>query len=77
MTSSVRLAAVGYQAGYPIDDLLRRVADRLRANGVWLAGVLQENTASSAGRVSLAPAGPNSTTRSWYLPRAASLATLT
>src|SRR5215471_4059747 len=52
MTSSVRLAAIGYQAGYPIDDLLRRVADRLRAKDVCLAGVLQENTASSVGRCS-------------------------
>lgn len=51
-SGKIRLAAIGYEAGFPIDELLRRVADRLRANGVCLAGVLQENTAGSAGRCS-------------------------
>ncbi len=52
MTTPVRLAAIGYQAGFPIDELLRHIVTRLRDNGVCLAGVLQENTAGSAGRCS-------------------------
>ena len=37
---TVRLAAIGYQAGFQIDDFLRRVADRLRADRVSLGGDL-------------------------------------
>ena len=39
----MRLAAIAYEAGLPIDDFLWRVAERLRAQGVVLAGALQEN----------------------------------
>lgn len=46
---TVRLAAIGYQSGFPIDDLLSSVAKRLRAEGVGLAGALQENVAGAAG----------------------------
>jgi hypothetical protein len=51
MTTSgaVRLAAIGYQAGFKIDDFLRRVADRLRADHVSLGGALQENTGGGEG----------------------------
>ena len=49
---SIRLAAIQYGTGFPIDDLLHRVSGRLRANGVGLAGVLQENTAGAPGRCS-------------------------
>ena len=52
MTNSVRLAAIGYEAGFPIDDLLRRVADRLRADQVALAGALQENIGGIPGQCS-------------------------
>lgn len=52
MTASVRLAAIGYQAGFPIDDLLRRVAERLRAERVALAGALQENIGGIPGQCS-------------------------
>ncbi|MBI3702828.1 MAG: DUF2478 domain-containing protein [Rhizobiales bacterium] len=50
MTSSgtVRLAAIGFQSGFKIDDFLRRVADRLRADRVILGGTLQENTGGGA-----------------------------
>ena len=50
MTSSgtVRLAAIGFQSGFKIDDFLRRVADRLRADQVNLGGTLQENTGGGA-----------------------------
>jgi hypothetical protein len=49
MTGSVRLAAVAYDAGFRIDDFLARVADRLRADRINLAGVLQENAGNAAG----------------------------
>ena len=52
MTTSVRLAAIGYESGFPIDDLLRRVADRLRADHVALAGALQENIGGIPGQCS-------------------------
>ena len=52
MSGPVRLAAVGYQAGFPIDELLRRAADRLRADRVGLAGTLQENTGGAEGQCS-------------------------
>jgi hypothetical protein len=46
MTASgtVRIAAIGYQAGFEIDDFLRSVTNRLRADHVSLGGTLQENT---------------------------------
>jgi hypothetical protein len=46
---TVRLAAIGYQSGFKIDDLLRRVTGRLRADQVRLGGTLQENTGGGAG----------------------------
>ncbi len=49
---TIRLAAIRYETGFPIDDFLHLVADRLRANDVDLAGVLQENTAGAPGRCS-------------------------
>lgn len=51
MTTSgaVRLAAIGYQTGFKIDDFLRRVVDRLRADHVSLGGALQENTGGGEG----------------------------
>lgn len=52
MSGTVRLAAIGYQAGFPIDDLLRRVAERLRADRVGLAGALQENVGGIPGQCS-------------------------
>ena len=54
MTSSgtVRLAAVAYQAGFQIDEFQRRIADRLRADGVGLGGALQENTGGAPGQCS-------------------------
>jgi len=45
---TVRLAAVVYDAGFKIDDFLTRAADRLRADRVNMAGVLQENAATTA-----------------------------
>ena len=45
---TVWLAAVVYNAGFGIDDFLTRVADRLRADGINLAGVLQENARDGA-----------------------------
>lgn len=52
ISGPVRLAAIGYQAGFPIDDLLRRVADRLRADRIGLAGALQENVGGIPGQCS-------------------------
>ena len=46
---TVRLAAIGYQSGFKIDDLLRRVTGRLRADQVRLGGTLQENTGGGVG----------------------------
>ena len=52
MSGTVRLAAIGYKAGFPIDDLLRRVADRLRTDRISLAGALQENIGGIPGQCS-------------------------
>lgn len=49
MTGAVRLAAVIYQAGFQIDDFLTGAADRLRADRINMAGVLQENARDGAG----------------------------
>ena len=49
ITGTVRLAAIVYDAGFKIDDLLTRIADRLRADRVNLAGVLQENAGDGDG----------------------------
>ena len=49
LTGGVRLAAVVYESGFKIDDFLTRLANRLRADQVKLAGVLQENTGDVAG----------------------------
>lgn|GEM_PF-215133 len=48
----VQLAAVGYEAGFHIDEFLRRVADRLRTDGIGLAGALQENAGGIPGQCS-------------------------
>ena len=52
MSTAVRLAAIAYEAGFPIDELLWRVAERLRAQGVVLAGALQENVGGLPGQCS-------------------------
>ena len=52
MSLPVRLAAVAYAAGFPIDELLWRVAERLRAQRVVLAGTLQENVGGLPGQCS-------------------------
>ena len=49
ITATVRLAAVVYNAGFKIDDLLARAAARLRADGINMAGVLQENAGDATG----------------------------
>ncbi len=49
LTGSIKLAAVVYESGFKIDDFLNRLADRLRADRVKVAGVLQENTRDVAG----------------------------
>ena len=49
ISGTVRLAAIGYQSGFKIDDLLRRVTGRLRADHIRLGGTLQENTGGGAG----------------------------
>ncbi len=46
---TVRLAAVVYDAGFGIDDFLTRVADRLHADRINLAGVLRKNARDDAG----------------------------
>ena len=52
ITGSIRLAAIVYEAGFPIDEFLARVADLLRAEHVQLGGALQENLPGDAGRCS-------------------------
>lgn len=42
--SMVTLAAILYETGFPIDRFVVAVATTLRAEGVRLAGVIQENT---------------------------------
>jgi len=49
ITGSARLAAIVYDAGFKIDDLLSRIAERLRADHIKMAGVLQENTGDADG----------------------------
>ena len=49
LSGAVRLAAIGYQAGFKIDDFLRRIIDRLRADHISLSGALQENTGGGEG----------------------------
>jgi len=51
ITGTVRLAAIVYDAGLRIDDLLTRIADRLRADRINLAGVLQENAGGGGAGV--------------------------
>ena len=51
-SGNIRLAAIGYEAGFLIDDLLRRVGERLRADRVVLAGALQENIGGIPGQCS-------------------------
>lgn len=46
---TLRLAAVIYEAGLQIDDLLTHVAIRLRADHVDFGGVLQENAGGAEG----------------------------
>jgi Protein of unknown function (DUF2478) len=48
-TGSVRLAGVVYSPGFKIDDFLGRVAGVLAAEGVKMAGLLQENAGAEAG----------------------------
>lgn len=50
MTGSMRLAAIVYEAGFPIDEFLTRVANQLRAEHIRLGGALQENAPGDAGR---------------------------
>lgn len=48
-SAAVRIAAIVYPLGFQIDDFLSSIADRLRADGVGLGGVLQENARGAAG----------------------------
>ena len=50
MTSSIRLAAIVYEAGFPIDEFLTRAVSLLRAEHIRLGGALQENSPGGAGR---------------------------
>ena len=50
MTGGMRLAAIRYEAGFPIDEFLGRVADRLRAEHIRLGGALQENAPNGETR---------------------------
>jgi hypothetical protein len=52
MTGSIRLAAIVYEAGFPIDEFLGRVANQLRAEHIRLGGALQENAPGDTGRCS-------------------------
>jgi hypothetical protein len=52
MTGNIRLAAIAYEAGFPIDEFLGRVADLLRAEHIRLGGALQENAPGDDGRCS-------------------------
>ena len=52
LTGTVRLAAVVYQAGFRIDELLTRTANLLRAERFRLGGTLQENMPGVAGHCS-------------------------
>ena len=49
MTSGIRLAAIVYEAGFPIDEFLGRLANLLRAEHIRLGGALQENAPGDAG----------------------------
>jgi hypothetical protein len=48
ISGSVRLAAAIYQPGFAIDGFMSRLAERLRAEHVRLAGAVQENTPGEA-----------------------------
>lgn len=52
ITGSVRLTAVVYEAGFPIDEFLTRVVNLLRAENILLGGALQENSPGDGGRCS-------------------------
>ena len=49
MTIGMRLAAIVYEAGFPIDEFLGRLANLLRAEHIQLGGALQENAPGDAG----------------------------
>jgi len=50
MTSGIRLAAIVYEAGFPIDEFLTRAVGLLRAEHIRLGGALQENSPGDGGR---------------------------
>jgi len=52
MTSSIRLAAIVYEAGFPIDEFLTRAVSLLRTEQIRLGGALQENSPGGGGRCS-------------------------
>lgn len=52
MTSSIRLAAIVYEAGFPIDEFLTRAVSLLRTEHIRLGGALQENSPGDGGRCS-------------------------
>jgi hypothetical protein len=52
MTGSIRLAAIVYEAGFPIDEFLGRAVNSLRAEHIRLGGALQENAPGDTGRCS-------------------------
>ena len=52
MTGSIRLAAIVYEAGFPIDDFVGRTVELLRAEHIRLGGALQENVPGGDGRCS-------------------------
>lgn len=46
--SAMRLAAIHYQTGFPIDDFLARVGAHLRADDIRVGGAIQLNVAAPA-----------------------------
>jgi len=50
MTGGMRLAAIRYEAGFPIDEFLALLAGRLRAEHIRLGGALQENASGGDRR---------------------------
>ncbi|MGA2566998.1 MAG: DUF2478 domain-containing protein [Pseudolabrys sp.] len=52
MTSSIRLAAIVYEAGFPIDEFLTRAVSLLRKERIRLGGALQENSPGDGSRCS-------------------------
>lgn len=45
--AATRIAAIHYRTGFPIDDLLRALGERLRADSVRLGGIMQSSIADA------------------------------